>query len=140
MTQKTKTPHLRSLSEGLPPFEGHTQYTILRIYAGGDLEERIETALTSVDHLLEAVRDGYSGVTPDLLNSKALKKWKKNLQAYIEKQAHPTVGRDRQAIALAYFRDFILSPISEEREFELTECRRQLTDLYNVVSRPKFKI
>lgn len=57
------------------------------------------------------------------------KGWKKKLQKQIERIANPSVGHDRQAIALACYRDYIHETSRTKRINELEECARQIEAL-----------
>ena len=62
-------------------------------------------------------------------------KWKKSIQTYIENLVTIS-GRDRQAIVLGYFRDFITGKKPDEKWDDYEECQRQLALLYHMLAEP----
>lgn len=129
---------VRPLLEPLPAMEREVLRNILITYNTDDAGTQLMTTLRKIDSLGTSIVDGYVSVVlgVDKLseNSKKFNKWRKNLQKHICYLASPTGGRDRQAIALAYFRDFVMTTDRTEKLENLEGCRTQLLDLYNTIA------
>lgn len=131
---------LPSLVKSLPSKEAEALKAIFLCYGVGDLESNLLLAIRRVEELANAIRIGYSSLGVEDLVKPEMRTWRKNLQGYIESLVSPMVGRDRQAIALGYFRDFILVPDAASRWVNLVECRGQLVQLYNTVAPNPFEL
>ena len=127
-----------SLLKPLPHSEREVLRNILITYNTDDSGTQLMCAMRCIDTLGTKIRDGYipfSGrAVVDMKQQKKVTRWKKELQNHINYLASYRVGRDRQAIALAYFRDFIMLDDLEEKMDILHECRQQLLDLYNTLA------
>lgn len=137
------------LVEALPLEESRVLKEILLVYSAGDAGAQLMRAVREVDRLGTKIADGYELPTAESLQTPKFRKWRKTLQKYIEGLVHPRVGRDRQAIALAHFRDVVTKPSIQDETFntsadsrwvDLLECRQQLVDLYNVVAPLPFEL
>ena len=151
MSVSVATPQTKSkkLVEALPPEEALVLKEILLVYNTGDTGGQLMRAIREVDRLGTKITDGYELPTDESLQTPKFRKWRKAMQGYIEHLAHPSVGRDRQAIALAHFRDVVTKPSIQDETFntsadsrwvDLLECRQQLVDLYNVVAPLPFEL
>lgn len=124
----------------LPTPEAYVLMHILVVYYADGMEQQLSEAIYQIGELQTTTAEGYSGLTDDDRAGKEMKAWRKSLQTVIESLAHPSIGRDRQAIALAHYRDFIMKVDPEAREQELELCRRQLVDLYNFIAPLPFEL
>lgn len=109
---------------------------ITTIYNTENVEENINKTIKQIDYLLRDIDNGY---IPLHLRRRPKDKWKLSLQTKIEELASHRVGKDRQAIALACYRDFIFSSNKAKQVKELVECKRQLKDLLTSVSKESFE-
>ena len=137
------------LVEALPAEESAALREILLVYNSEDSGSQLMKAIREIDRLGTKITDGYELPTAESLQTPKFRKWKKAMQGYIEHLAHPSVGRDRQAIALAHFRDVVTKPSIKDETFgtsadsrwvDLLGCRQQLVDLYNVVAPLPFEL
>ena len=66
--------------------------------------------------------------------------WAEELQRYIESIVHPSIGRDRIGIALAYFKSALLVEDMELTMSDLTEAYNQIRYSYNYVVTDPFEL
>ena len=132
-----------SLLKPLPHQEREVLRNILITYNTDDSGTQLMKAMRCIDSLGTHIQDGYvplSGKSvPEYNRRKKITKWRKDLQKHINYLASYRVGRDRQAIALAYFRDFVMLDDLEDKVNNLCECRQQLLDLYNTIAPNPFE-
>lgn len=133
----------------LKPFEKekrNKEYTILRsLYLQTfRLNGRtINEIIFEVDNLANSMLEGYEPLTltRDTLEEEQVRReWRRDMKKIIEWAAHPRVGMDRLAIALACVRDMVLEPSLEGKWDNIKECRAQLVDLYNTVTPNPFRM
>ena len=84
------------------------------------------------------IMDGYIPTRRSVIENGG--KWYRDMKKSSRDLAHPRNGRDRQAIALACFRDFVYSEDDTVKWENLEETRRQLEDLYNTVTPNPFEL
>lgn len=117
--------------------------SILNIYNSESIEYNIINTMNMLNSMIDNIQNGYNpivGTNPKRTKkAKSLKMWRQRIQSKIEELASPRVGKDRQAIALACYRDFIFKKTNDDKIAELVECRRQLNDLLTSISRASFE-
>lgn len=118
---------MNSLIDPLPNQEAEVMRSLLGLYSGVVADKTWDAV-----RKLDVLASGLPAPSPQLPTRK-LVKWRRNLQKHISHIAHPRIGRDRQAIALACFRDYVMSNDPDIRRENLDECRYQLMDLYSTL-------
>ena len=127
-----------TLLQPLPPLESAALRSILRLYAAEEgLPKAILEAIRRIDILGTAIIDGYDLPSLSRLNTEDMR-WMRRLNGHLQELASPKVGRDRQAIALANFRDLMFGVDDTDRWTHLKEVRNQLDLLYTVVGPQPF--
>lgn len=123
------------LMEPLEPKEAEGLYRLLLIIEAEPSVRvtRINEALAFMNKILELCIQGRDYATTATLNSRKtyMKKWRQSYQMIVESLAHPSVGEERLAIVLAYYRDVVggtprKSSENQTPEQDMTECIRQL--------------
>lgn len=118
---------MNSLIDPLPNQEAEVMRSLLGLYSGVVADKTWDAV-----RKLDVLASGFP--TPSSQPpTRKLVKWRRNLQKHISQIAHPRIGRDRQAIALACFRDYVMSNDPDIRRENLDECRYQLMDLYSTL-------
>lgn len=139
MTTRHKDTSLNLLLSPLPLEERKVLKNLLTIYNTEDIGTQLLHTARSIDTLGTLILDGYptaQGRKGLQHTQKKYRMWKKRLQKHISYLATPRGGRDRQAIALGCFRNFIMESDPETKWENLQECREQIVDLYTTLIDP----
>ena len=111
---------------------------VMDIYNKADTSLAILWVVRTLDSIGAQIVDNatvWPTYTPDGEGSaEALELFLRELQLDIDHIAAPSVGRDRQAIALGCLRDFITATDIETQLDNLSQCRVQLIHIYNAIT------
>lgn len=112
--------------EVLGPRERNIKIQLDHLYEDWDILPRLEKLLRAISSVKLAIQKG--DLAPNYLDEEGRTKnraWSKAYQKNIDHVAGP-MQRDRQAIAMGFFRDYVLSNTPQEKLEELEGCAEQL--------------